>query len=74
MILLDGVTWARLSEAIEQLGADVSEGMVRAWASQPGAVRTMRVGRDRWYALEDLQEIEFHKRTSPRGRPRAAAI
>jgi hypothetical protein len=68
-----GVTWVRLSEAVEQLGEDVTPAMVRAWARGPG-VGAMLVGRERWYALEDLQEREHATRTSERGRPRRVVV
>jgi hypothetical protein len=68
-----GVMWVRLAEAVEQLGEDVTPAMVRAWARGPD-VRSMLVGRERWYALEDLQEREHATRMSERGRPRRAVV
>lgn len=73
MITAGGVTWARAGEAAAELGDDVTEAMVRAWGTRP-QVRSRLVGRERWYALDDLQDVELSTRLATRGRPRRQAV
>jgi hypothetical protein len=56
-------------EASDYLGPDVTPAMVYKWR-QRRMVNAYRVGREKYYRLDELKEVEGVLRRSARGRPR----
>lgn len=72
MIRLDGIAYITATEAPDHLGDDVDPAMVRDWHRRKLIVG-YRVGKEVYYRLEGLVEVEYTLRTSGRGRPRRVA-
>jgi len=66
---VDGVTYARQVDVLEQLGDDVTADMLRKWSARRG-VRRIRIGREVWWDLAAAIEAEHQARTSGSGRIR----
>jgi hypothetical protein len=66
---VDGVTYARQADVLEQLGADVTADMLRKWSTRRG-VRRIRIGREVWWDLAAAIEAEYRARTAGSGRIR----
>jgi hypothetical protein len=65
--------WITATEAPAYLGPDVQAQTVRAWAAR-GKVAGHRIGRETYYRLDDLTEIEHATRTSNRGHRRTVVM
>lgn len=72
MIEVNGLIYVTATEAPAHLGPDCTPQVVRAWGTRRKANR-YRVGRETYYSLDELTEVEYLTRTSRTGRPRAAA-
>ena len=72
MIEVNGSVYITATEAPEHLGTDCSPQTVRQWGKRR-KVNGYRLGRETYYSLDELTEVEYVTRTSPTGRPRAAA-
>lgn len=74
MIRVNGEDWGTAAEVAAELGPDITEAMVRRWASRHGLRSALMVGdngrRERRYVVDQAAEIERQKRLATRGRPR----
>lgn len=66
------VRYVTATEAPCYLGPDVTAAMVYKWR-QRRMVNAYRVGREKFYRLDELKEVEGVLRRSGRGRPRRSA-
>lgn len=72
MIEVGGITYVTATEAPGYLGADVTAEMVRAWGSRR-KLNGYRVGRETFYSLDELTDVEFATRNSRFGKWRKNA-
>lgn len=72
MIVIDGVEWATAAEVIEQLGGDVTPGMLRDWKRRQ-LVQAVRQGGVNHYHVDSALEAERRTREGAT-RPRRAGL
>jgi hypothetical protein len=72
MIYVNGLSYVTAAEAPASLGPDITAALVRDWKRRR-LITGYRVGRETWYRLDELVEVEYVLRNSRTGRPRRAA-
>lgn len=72
MIAVEGIEYVTASEAPDRLGADVVPAMVWDWKRRR-LVTGYRVGREVYYRLDELIEVEYVLRVAGKGRKRRVA-
>lgn len=73
LIRLGGLDYITAAEAPQHLGDDVTPALVRDWARR-ALLAGHRVGREVYYPLDMLVEVEYATRTSRAGRPRRVCV
>jgi hypothetical protein len=69
VIEVEGIRYVTATEAPDHLGADVTPGMVAMWR-QRRMITPYRVGREVYYRLDELIEVEYVTRGMPQSHRR----